>query len=175
VATTAAAVACRQLYFPIVGALALSVIDQPWKRPFAQLLEPRRLTSAIAIGLPASVLMVIWATNWGGFVPPEFEARHAAELRIAGPVQALALAGLYAMFFAFPASELRKAFDTTTWRRIISISVVVALALWLVGAVPDCPDRTEALNRLCAATSQGPANWRASNPALVFVPPLSGP
>jgi hypothetical protein len=88
----------------------------------------RAETSAIAIGLPASVLMVIWATNWGGFVPPEFEARHAAELRIAGPVQALALAGLYAMFFAFPASELRKAFDTTTWRRIISISVVVALA-----------------------------------------------
>jgi hypothetical protein len=38
-----------------------------------------------------------------------------------------------ALLFAFPASELRKAFDTTTWRRIISISVVVALALWLVG------------------------------------------
>jgi hypothetical protein len=83
--------------------------------------------------------MVIWATNWDGFVPPEFEARHAAELRIAGPVQALALAGLYAMFFAFPASELRKAFDTTTWRRIISISVVVALALWLVGPAARLP------------------------------------
>jgi hypothetical protein len=53
-ATLAGAVAWRQIYFPIAGAVALSVVDDPWRRPLNQLLQTRRLARAVAICLPPS-------------------------------------------------------------------------------------------------------------------------
>lgn len=131
-ATLAAAVAWRQMYLPIAGALALAVIDDPWRRPVAQFFEPSRLLRTIAICLPAMVLFGIWAINWGGLVPPEFP-QNGASFNAAVPIQAVALTGLYALAFAFPASALPKALDAKTWRRIAGVSLVLALLLWLAG------------------------------------------
>jgi hypothetical protein len=140
-ATLAGAVAWRQIYFPIAGTVALSVVDEPWRRPLTQLLQPRRLAHAIAICLPAIVLLAAWAINWGGLVPPEFRRINGASANGAVLIQALALTGLYALAFALPASALAGAFDSKTWRRIAVVSLALALALWL--AIPTTFDKAD--------------------------------
>jgi hypothetical protein len=166
------AAACRQVYLPIAGALALSVFDDCWTGRYAECLNLRRFLKVAVICLPAVILTGLWAVSWGGFVPPEFRQQNGASFNIAVPVQALSLTGLFAFTFALPASSLVKVLSDKICIYIAAASALIALPLWL--ACPTAYDAATGLWGSVIWTAAAHSPQIGSHSLVVLLLTLSG-
>ncbi|WGF89341.1 hypothetical protein [Marinivivus vitaminiproducens] len=118
------AVASRQIYLPIVAAIALPLMVERWTTWGVG----RRM---LAIALPVAPVLA-WAIAWQGLTPPRFQDFNAAQFNPAVPLHALALTGLFACVYAPFAWRFVRSEGYARAAALAIGAAVLALALWLI-------------------------------------------
>lgn len=104
------------------------------------LILPRLLRTLVAVAVTVPAFVVIWGfhSKWNGLVPPSFNEMHGVGIQWATPPFVLALVGIVGWFYvAFWWESLRKLVNEQAW--IAFLAAVIGLVL---GVLPETtPDR----------------------------------
>ncbi len=117
----------RQIYLPVVGAVALPALlpGGDTKRKFVR--------AALAV-LPTILVVGVYASAWGGLTPGTTQLYNKFTLNLSVPLHALALTGLFAVPYAVLLWPTLKALDDLGRKISGGVGVVVGLGAWLVAA-----------------------------------------
>ncbi|MEQ9502258.1 MAG: hypothetical protein RIT81_35635 [Deltaproteobacteria bacterium] len=116
----------RQIYLPVVGALAFPVL-LPGDRK-------KTIVRAIATVLPTVIVIGVYASAWGGLTPGTTQLYNKFTLNLSVPLHAVALTGLFALPYFLLLKPTFTGLDPRGRKFVLGVGVAVGLVLWLIAA-----------------------------------------
>ncbi|MEQ8564604.1 MAG: hypothetical protein RMA76_06855 [Deltaproteobacteria bacterium] len=116
----------RQIYLPVVGALAFPVL-LPGDRK-------KTIVRAIATVLPTVIVIGVYASAWGGLTPGTTQLYNKFTLNLSVPLHAVALTGLFALPYGLLLKPTFTGLDPRGRKIVLGVGVAIGLILWLIAA-----------------------------------------
>lgn len=116
----------RQIYLPVVGALAFPALLPGDRKKTA--------VRAVATVLPTILVIGIYAKAWGGLTPGTTQLYNKFTLNLSVPLHALALTGLFAIPYALLLKPTWTDLDARGRKIVGGVGGAIGLVSWLIAA-----------------------------------------